>query len=226
MSNAPSKRLQRALTLSVGVLIFKVTVSVVLKYHNYFPPNFDFDFLRGRQPYFSGPYQWAFYTHLASGPVSLVLGMILVSDEFRRRFPAWHRRLGRIQVACVLLLVAPSGLWMARYAEAGTIAAIGFAALAVATGTSVALGWRAAVQRRFSEHRRWMWRSFLLLCSAVVLRLIGGLAVVLGSEAAWLDPLAAWLSWLGPLTAFELIRLRNGRTRRSLAQVPLTSRGQ
>jgi hypothetical protein len=115
---------------------------------------------------------------------------------------------------------------MARYAEAGTIAAIGFAALAVATGTSVALGWRAAVQRRFSEHRRWMWRSFLLLCSAVVLRLIGGLAVVLGSEAAWLDPLAAWLSWLGPLTAFELIRLRNGRTRRSLAQVPLTSRGQ
>jgi hypothetical protein len=49
-----------------------------------------------------------------------------------------------------------------------------------------------------------MWRCYLLLCSAVVLRLIGGLATVTGVAAPWFDPLAIWLSWLVPLAAFEL----------------------
>ena len=49
-----------------------------------------------------------------------------------------------------------------------------------------------------------MWRCYLLLCSAVVLRLMGGLATVTGVTASWFDPLATWLCWLVPLTAFEL----------------------
>jgi len=48
-----------------------------------------------------------------------------------------------------------------------------------------------------------MWRTYLLLCSAVVLRLIGGLATVTGVAAPWVDPLATWMSWLVPLMAFE-----------------------
>jgi Predicted membrane protein (DUF2306) len=218
MPHICSTNLRRLLTLLVGLLIFKVTAAVVLGYRNYFPPNFSSDFLRGREHYFSGSYQWAFYTHIASGPVSLILGTILISDQFRLRFPKWHRALGRAQIACILLLVAPSGLWMAGYAAAGTIAAIGFALLAVSTATCAALGWRAAMQRRFLDHRRWMWRSFLLLTSAVVLRLLGGLATASGLQAAWLDPVMSWTSWIVPLAAFELNRLVNRRANRLRAQ--------
>ena len=195
---------ERILTLLAGVLILKVTTSVVSNYHNYFPPDFASDFLRGRERYFFGAYQWAFYTHITSGPVSLILGLILIGERSRARFPKWHRYLGRLQVVCVLLLVTPSGLWMAYYAAAGPIAAVGLAALAIATATCVSLGVRSAMTRRFADHRRWMWRCYLLLCSAVVLRLIGGLATVTGLAAPWLDPLATWMSWLVPLTAFEL----------------------
>ena len=81
---------------------------------------------------------------------------------------------------------------------------LGLAALAIATAICVALGARAAVTRRFADHRRWMWRCYLLLCSAVVLRLMGGLAIVTGVTAPWVDPLATWMSWLVPLAAFEL----------------------
>ena len=221
MQNIPSRTLQRVVTLLAGLLTLKVIVRVILNYRNYFPPNFESDFLRGRELYFSGVYQWMFYTHIASGPFSIVLGMILVSEHFRRRFPRWHRYLGRTQVASVLLLVTPSGLWMAYYAAAGSIAAAGLAVLAVVTGICVALGWRSAVKRRFADHRRWMWRAFLLLCSAVVLRLMGGLATVTGTTATWVDPLATWMSWLVPLTAFELSELGKRRTRRSLAQSAL-----
>ncbi len=195
---------ERVLTLLAGVLILKVTASIVSNYQNYFPPNLGSDFLRGRDGYFFGFYQWAFYTHIVSGPVALVLGLMLVGERFRARFPRWHRYLGRVQVANVLLLVTPSGLWMAGRAAAGPIAGAGLATLAIATASCATLGARSAMRRRFADHRRWMWRCYLLLCSAVVLRLIGGLATVTGMTAPWVDPAATWVCWLVPLAAFEV----------------------
>lgn len=225
MPKTISSTLPRVLTFLAGVLILKVVGGVVLKYSDYFPPNFESDFLRGREPYFSGSYHWAFYTHIAAGPLSIILGMILISERFRLRFPKWHRALGRIQVLDVLFLVSPSGLWMAYHAEAGPVAGLGFAVLAVITGTSVALGWRAAVQLRFADHRRWMSRCFLLLCSTVVLRLIAGLASVTGVLGLWVDPLVAWVSWLLPLAVFELSGFVSRRHGRWFAQAVRTAPG-
>lgn len=194
----------RILTLLAGVLILKVTASIVANYPHYLPPDFDSGFLRGREHHFLGVYRWAFYTHILSGPVSLILGLVLIGERFRACFPKWHRSLGRVQVACILLLVTPSGLWMARHAAAGPVAAVGLAALAIATATCASLGVRSAMERRFADHRRWMWRCYLLLCSAVVLRLVGGLATVAAVNATWVDPAATWLCWLVPLSIFEL----------------------
>jgi uncharacterized membrane protein len=204
MPNVRSTQLKSLLAFLAGLLILKVAAAVMLGYQNYFPPNFSSDFLHGREDYFFGGYQWTFYAHIASGPVSLVLGLILISERFRLRLPKWHRRLGRIQVASILFLVAPSGLWMASYAQAGAAAAVSFALLAILTAWCAACGWKAAVQRRFAVHRRWMRRCFLLLCSAIVLRLLGGLATVAGVRAAWFDPLASWACWIAPLAAYEL----------------------
>ncbi len=206
MHSIRSIALPRVLAILIALLIWKVTLSVLLQYRDYIPPNFDSDFLRGRAEYFWNGYHWAFYAHLISGPPSLILGTVLVSTRLRKLSPIWHRRLGRVQVAGVLLLVAPSGLWMAFYADTGAVAGIGLGSLAVATATCVAVGWRASVTRRFADHRRWMWRTFILLCSAVVLRMIGGLATVAHFDAEWLYPFATWVSWLVPLLAFEAIR--------------------
>ena len=166
MRKFDSTSLQRILVFLAGVLILKVTLSVMLEYRHYFPPDFKSDFLRGRQSYFSGTYQWAFYAHIAAGPVSLILGLILVSEQFRRQFPTWHRSLGKTQAILVLFLLAPSGLWMAYYAETGVVAAIGFSVLAIVTGLCVLMGWQSAVKKRFAEHRRWMLAMFsvAMLC--------------------------------------------------------------
>jgi hypothetical protein len=198
--------------LAVG-LVVKVTVSVVSGYREYFPPNFGSDFLRGRERHFFGVYQWAFTAHILSGPVSLILGLILIWERSRLRFPKWHLYLGRVQVACVLLLVTPSGLWMASHAAAGPFAAAGLAALAIATATCVSLGAWSAITRRFVDHRRWMWRCYILLCSAVVLRLIGGLGTVAGVTVNGFDPVATWISWIIPLSVFELREWTMRRTR-------------
>lgn len=199
----------RILKLLTCLLICKVTVAILSNYPDYLPPNFESEFLLGRDRYFFGGYSYAFYVHIASGPCSLILGMVLLSERFRLRFSRWHRVLGRIQVANILLLLTPSGLWMAFYAATGSVAGVGFGALAVVTGVCAALGWRAAVKRRFDVHRRWMLRCYVLLCSAVVLRLTVGLATVVEFNAEWLDPLAAWTSWLVPLVILELSRFND-----------------
>lgn len=198
--------LKRVMTLLVCVLIVKVNISVLSNYGDYFPANFDSMFLQGRESYFFGGYHWAFYAHILSGPVALILGTLLLSQRFLKAFPKWHRRLGRIQGMNVLFVVAPSGLVMARHAATGETAGAGFAALAIGTAVCMAMGWRSAIQRRFIEHRRWMQRSFLMLCSAVVLRLTAGFTIVTNMEADWVYPASAWTSWLIPLAIFELIQ--------------------
>lgn len=202
----------RLCSLLASLLVVKVTMTVLRGYVAYLPPDFNVDFLRGRESHFWSGYHLAFYTHIISGPLSLLLGLALVSSRLRKRFPAWHRRLGRVQAANTIFLVAPSGLWMAAHAQAGLIAGAGFMVLALLTATFTALGWQAARQRRYASHERWMLRSFALLSSAVVLRLMGGLAVVLETQAEWVDLVTAWASWLLPLLVLEVWFKVRGRT--------------
>jgi hypothetical protein len=197
-------RLQRIIAVLAGALVLRVTASIVANYPGYLPPDFSSNFLRGREDHFLGLYQWAFYTHILSGPVALVVGLVLVSPPLRRGFPTAHRVLGWVQVGCVVGLVTPSGLVMARHAAAGPVAGAALALLALTTALCTVLGARAAATRHLEAHRRWMGRSYALLCSAVVLRLMGGLAVVTGLTAPWVDPAASWACWLLPLGALEL----------------------
>ena len=211
---------RKMLRICACLLIIRVTAVVLFSYRSYLPPDFSADFLIGRESYFFDGYHWAFFVHIASGPLSLGLGMLLLSQRFRLRWPKWHRFFGRIQVACVLLFVVPSGLGMAAFTDSGVMAGTGFAALAIATGFTVVRGWTTAVQRRFVAHRLWMWRCYVLLCSAVVLRVFGGLATVMGYESPWFYPLAAWGCWVVPLTLLEIVkgfRIAQGEIRRVIS---------
>src|SRR6478736_2570166 len=109
MRRAMGETLNRLVVWAAVLLVLKVTLSVVAGYRQYLPPDFDADFLLGREAYFYGAYAWAFYAHLVAGPTTLVVGTILISERFRRQAPKWHRRLGRLQVASVLLMLVPSG---------------------------------------------------------------------------------------------------------------------
>lgn len=204
----------RILQLLIFLLVIKVTLSITWAYKDYFPPNFSSGFLVGRREHFRGVYRIAFYSHIISGPITILLGMLLYSEQLRLRLPPMHRWFGRMQSVIVLLVVVPSGLCMARFAETGALAGIGFATLAMATALTVLIGWRSAVSRRFDDHRIWMTRCLLLLGSAIVLRVFGGVATVLRIDSPAAYPIAAWASWILPLIAFEYHRLRKAGSQR------------
>ena len=114
--------------------------------------------------------------------------------------------LGRVQVAVLLLLVLPSSVVMSRHAFGGWPAGLSFLSLSVATAVCAVVGVVHARRRRYERHRRWMLRSYVLICSAVALRLISGAAGLVGvpsPEGAYV--VAAWCSWLLPLAACEIV---------------------
>src|SRR5262249_46394851 len=81
-----------------------------------------------------------------------------------------------------------------------------FLLLSAATAACAIIGVVHARQRRFDRHRRWMLRTYILICSAVALRLISGSASLIGvssADAAYI--VAAWSSWLLPLAAYEIV---------------------
>jgi uncharacterized membrane protein len=188
------------------VLILRVLAAILANYPDYFPPNFDSLFLQGREATFTGVYRPAFYVHIFSGPVVLFNGLILLSEYVRRRHGGLHRLLGRVQVAVLMLFVLPSSVVMSRHAFGGWPAGLSFALLSVATATCAVMGVVHARGRRYAEHRRWMLRCYVLICSAVALRLLSGAAGLLGvpsPEGAYI--VAAWGSWLLPLAGCEIM---------------------
>lgn len=186
-------------------LVLRVLVTIVANYPDYFPPNFDALFLQGREAMFGGAYRVAFYAHIFAGPVVLLNGLLLLSESVRRRYRGLHRGLGWLQVVVLLGLVLPTSVVMSRYAFGGWASGLSFLLLSVATAGCAVAGVVQAKRRRYDRHRRWMLRCYVLICSAVVLRLISGAAGLLGvsnPEAAYVA--AAWGSWLGPLAIYEV----------------------
>jgi uncharacterized membrane protein len=196
-------RLQAFAFAAVVLLLTKVLVSIVIEYRRYFPPDFDSAFLTGRETTFTATYAAAFYVHILSGPLALLLGAFLMSSGARKRFARLHRLAGRLQMALVLLALVPSGLIMARQAFAGPIAGAGFAALSLATGATALAAMAYAMRRKVAIHQRWATRCFLLLVSPLLLRLVSGFLIVMHWESPWAYCANAWLSWLVPWAVLE-----------------------
>jgi uncharacterized membrane protein len=185
-------------------LVLRVVATILANYPDYFPPNFGSLFLEGREATFPGAYSVAFYVHIVAGPFALLAGLVLLSDFSRRRRRV-HRVLGRVQVCVLLLLLLPSSVMMSAYAFGGWPAGLSFVLLSFATAFCAAVGVVCARRKRFDRHQRWMHRTFVLLCSAVALRLLSGAASLLevpNPERAYV--VASWCSWLVPLAVWEV----------------------
>jgi uncharacterized membrane protein len=189
-----------------ALLILRVLVAILTNYPDYFPPNFDSLFLQGRERTFTGAYRPAFYIHIFSSPLVLLNGLILVSEHVRRHYGGLHRYLGRVQVVVLLVFVLPSGVVMSRHAFGGWPAGLSFVLLSAVTAGCAIVGVVYARRHRYDRHRRWMTRCYVLICSAVALRLLSGTAGLVGvpsPEGAYI--VAAWSSWLIPLGACEIV---------------------
>src|SRR5687768_10516323 len=79
----------------------------------YFSFRIDVDFLLTKQSIIHIKiWRWAFYTHISTSLVVLVLGVFQFSKSILRKYPIWHRWAGKIYIAFILFASGPSGLVM------------------------------------------------------------------------------------------------------------------
>lgn len=145
---------------------------------------------------------WLFI-HVAGALTALVLGSWQFVPALRNGFGPPHRWVGRIYVVGCLV-GGTAGLVLAPGSSAGPIASVGFGSLAVLWIAANLLGWRAARQRRFADHRRWMIRSWALTLAAVTLRLYLPLVMILDLPFLPWYRAISFLAWVPNLIAAEL----------------------
>lgn len=191
------------LALAIAILLTKNVAAILWEYRHYFPPNFEANFLIGRQSMFQGLYRQAFYLHLISSPLALLLGIFMVGSGLSGLAMRYHQLSGRVLATIVFLGVVPSGFVMAAGTLAGWWTGLAFAINASLVALFCALAGYHAYRRNHQAHKRWAMRTFLMLCAPIVLRLIAGVSIVTNTSSPTVYRWSAWISWLLPLLVFE-----------------------
>lgn len=146
----------------------------------------------------------AFYIHILGGMLCIATGPVQLWRFVRERYPALHRVLGRVYVLAVLGIAAPSGLYMAFYANGGMPAGLGFIGMSVLWFYTTWKGVQTIRRGEVANHRVWMCRSFAMTFSAVTLRLwVPLLSLGTDLEPATIIVLTAWISWLFNMLVLE-----------------------
>jgi uncharacterized membrane protein len=154
----------------------------------------------------NGFWMSAFYVHITGGMLALVTGPLQFIPSFRNRFLRVHRSLGKVYLAAILFIGAPSGLFMAFYAEGGIWGSIGFTLMALLWLGTTWMAYETIRKRDIAGHRAWMTRSFALTFAAITLRVW----VPVASDYLHLDPgfietSSAWISWIPNLIVAEIL---------------------
>lgn len=162
---------------------------------------------------------WGIYPHAFFGMIALAAGPF----QFRRRTllhrPRLHRVSGRVYLVSALA-AGIAGLYMSFYSFGGLVTHFGFGLLAAGLLLCSTIAWLCIRRGDVPGHRAWVSRSFVLLFSAVTLRLwLPVLSAGLGSfEPAY--QVVSWLCWVPNLLAVE-VYLRFTRSMDPLTGLPI-----
>jgi hypothetical protein len=197
------------------VFIALATMGLVLWWHNsvfvFSGPDNGFLLTKTEEVRYS-IYLPAFYIHIITGSLVLILGAFQLNQGIHTRYRQWHRTAGKVYLFTVLIFTAPSGLVMSFYANGGVVAKIGFALLAILWWIFTWYGFRYATNRNWNSHRKFMLRSYALTFSAVTLRLYSFLFALAELRGEGVYLVIAWLSWVPSLLVMEMyIRAKDSK---------------
>jgi hypothetical protein len=152
----------------------------------------------------------ALRVHVVAAAICLPGCLLLSLGIVLRRARRFHRWVGRVTGAVVLLALVPSGLYLSWFAKGGLPSTVGFMVSGAIVAAAMVQGIRAARARRFLDHRRWVLHVLAQLSVAVTSR-----AMLFAFDAAAVDESLAYLVslWVPVAGSFGLVELLSTRTR-------------
>ncbi|MCJ7934062.1 MAG: DUF2306 domain-containing protein [Chryseobacterium sp.] len=146
-----------------------------------------------------------FYTHVYTGIFVLLSGFLAI---LRKDFGLKnvHRNMGKVYIFLILVLAAPSGIYMGIFANGGILSKVSFVILGFLWWFSTFKAYQQARQKKFKEHKQWMWRSFAFTLSAITLRMWKVIIVYLFHPNPMdVYQIIAWLGWIPNILIIEFL---------------------
>ncbi|WP_336686808.1 DUF2306 domain-containing protein [Chryseobacterium bernardetii] len=186
------------------VYFFWLMFSITLEY---IPvnPNISFLMIKQTEVQQRPEYLYFFYAHVYTSIFVLLSGFLaIIRKEFGLK--NFHTNMGKVYILLILLLAAPSGLYMGFFANGGALSKISFVILGFLWWFSTFKAYQLARQKRFKEHKQWMWRSFALTLSAITLRMWKVIIVYLFHPNPMdVYQIIAWLGWIPNILIIEYL---------------------
>ncbi|QQQ27051.1 DUF2306 domain-containing protein [Chryseobacterium indoltheticum] len=181
-------------------LMLKITLEYVP-----LDPNVSFLRIKQTEVHDRPEYLWFFYTHVYTSIFVLLAGFLaILRKDFRLK--NFHRNAGKIYIFLILLFAAPSGIYMGIFANGGFLSKISFIILGSLWWFFTFKAYQLARQKKYKEHKQWMWRSFALTISALTLRIWKVIIVYLFHPNPMdVYQIIAWLGWVPNILLIEYL---------------------
>ena len=165
----------------------------------YFTFREDLSFLAERAVLLEKPmWRICFYLHISAGALCITSSLVQFSSWILRKRKKIHVISGKVYVFVVLLIGAPSGLYMTYFAKGGYAERGAFFAMAVFWFFTTYKGFiTAARDKNFVAHKYWMIRSYAMALTAVTFRIYHILFDEMGMDTFNNYSISLWISIIG-----------------------------
>ena len=178
----------------------------------YFSFSQEFIFIQERAVLFARSiYKYSFYIHIFAGMLCISTALLQFSTLILKKRKKIHIWSGRIYVMVVLLLGAPTGLYMSFFAKGSYWERVLFMFMAVYWFFTTMQGFTTILKKNVLAHKVWMIRSYSMAMTAVTFRIYYILFYFMGAELLFNYEISLWISVLGNMLFAELVIYRRSR---------------
>lgn len=198
-------------------MLFWVPVAVfslLLIYNTlpYFTFSKAFVFIEERSLLFQNPvYSAFFYLHIAAGAFCIGTALLQFSGYILKKRKKIHVWSGRIYVFVVLMIGAPTGMYMAFFAKGSFYERALFMFMALFWAFTTYQGLSTILQKNVLAHKIWMMRSYAMALTAVTFRVYHLLFYLLGWNHLENYEVSLWISVIGNMLLAEYFIFRKSR---------------
>lgn len=188
--------------------------SLLLIYNTlpYFSFSKDFVFIEERALLFENSvYNVSFYIHIAAGAFCIGTALIQFSSGILKKRKKIHVWSGRVYVFVVLMLGAPTGLYMSFFAKGSFYERALFMFMALFWFFTTYKGLTTILKKNVLAHKIWMIRSYSMAMTAVTFRVYHIAFYLLGWDHLENYELSLWISVLGNMVVAEYLIFRKSR---------------
>lgn len=217
MHNSRQLTLQRSIRYFTGALFWIPVVffSLLLVKNTlpYFSFNQHFIFIEERALLFLKPvYKVCFYVHILAGMFCIVAALTQFSSYILKKRKAIHIWMGKIYVLVVLVLGAPTGLYMSFFAKGSFWERMLFLFMAMYWFYTTTKGLQTIKQKNVLAHKNWMIRSYSMAMTAVTFRIYHIVLFYFDWDHLHNYQVSLWISVLGNMLVAEYCIFRKSKS--------------